>query len=1056
LVAATLGLVLAAAAVAVIPAVAAAVSAAPVAEAPPDTAGPRRVVLVAPGGDYRVTPEVRSFGARETERCLYCHSVPNFMVRDSFSLAARRLSVDPVIYRASVHGAISCTQCHGNVRELPHGFRGGRPRVGCDADCHVQDARGRPVRHDAEAADFSRDVHREGLSGRNPDLPDCVYCHGAGDPHAVPAARGALAPSTRMALCATCHDDRERMTRNQVEPDAVSSYRASFHYKAVRLGSARAAVCEDCHTAHRVIAPRDTASTVNRAHLPRTCGQEGCHRGAQLNFAMSGANHLALRIRRDPVLALVETLLFWCGLVTVLVLGAGVLLDLQRKLGRPSPPVAPPPADPPLIQRLSRAQRWQHWALMASFTALALSGLSLRFADVRAFQALNVAIGGLALSHAIHRAGAVILMLLGIVHLGYVMALLARRRFDLRAAWTMLPRAKDLRDWRDLSLYYLRRRAAPPEYGRHHFREKLHYFAALLGLPLMTGSGLLLWFPVFFGNRLPDSAFGIAYLAHSDEAIVAVLVVVIWHLYNVHVVPGAHHRFMTWIDGRITLGQWQVQHGLEAARTVAVPLAPADRSAEPLARAAPWILAAILVAGLLLRVREAVRTPFWFDELFTLWMARHPLPEALALLPGDIHPPLPTLLVSLWLAVGGDDPLWLKTLPLLLGMLAVLATYGLAKSMFGRGPALLAAALMALHPTHIYFSQELRGYGLLTLLLLMAAWSAWRWTETGRIRFALAWVASAALAFYTHYLGAVVLGLLSLYALAVLRGSRPRLVTWLLVHAGIALLVAPLLLLIPGQLRLSHDSWLVTPLPADLVELARRISFGAYYLVPVLGLVALLPLALRARRRAAAFAWWMGIGTVVLTFLLSRRGVHLFSERYMYFTLPYWCALFGAGLCALPWRRAVPVALAAVLLFEARAAMLRQPLPEAVDLRRVSRLLAERMKPGDLLYCAETHSLLCLDYHLGRPSGQLLMTEPSLPYYRGSAMFPPSRLVPLDSLRAAAQAGRRWWGVFVPESGRPGLGAWAAMDSLTAGERRSIGVATVWASDPRMLRGGRY
>jgi cytochrome b subunit of formate dehydrogenase len=1011
----------------------------------------RESLRVAPADSYRVPVDPRPFGPDETARCLGCHGIPSFWMRDSVTHAARLLTVDPVQHRRSVHGRIACARCHPDVRRFPHGLVGNRPRVGCDADCHASDAAGRPLRHAAEAAEFARDVHARGLAG-DADLPDCAYCHGNGDPHAVPPARGALAAETRAGLCARCHEDRERMLRRGVAPAAVASYRASFHGKALQLGSSRAPACDDCHTAHHVLVPGDTASAVNAVHLERTCGKEACHPGASRGFALSGANHLALRLEREPALAALARALAALGTAVVVVLAAGVLLDLLRRLGRRRAAPAPDPAGGgPLVERLTLPQRAQHLALVASFSALALSGLPLRFPDLRPFRALGAALGGLAALHAIHRGAAVVLILTGLAHLAYALVLLVAGRLRRRPAWGMLPSRADLGAGRDLALWHLRLRPAPPAFDRHGLREKIHYFAVLLGVPLMALTGLVLWFPSWSAARLPDGAWAVAYLAHSDEALAAVLVVLIWHVYHVHLVPGAGQRFMTWLDGRVSVGEWRELHG---GAPVPRPAPAPERDA--LARATPWLLLAITLAGLLLRVREAARTPFWFDELFTLWMARHPLAGLLALLPGDVHPPLHPLLVSLWRAIGGEGPFWLKTSSLLPGLAAILVTYAFARALFGRGAGLVAAALLALHPTHVYLSQELRGYPWLCLAVLLAAWAAWRWAESGRIRYAMAWPLAGAFAVWVHYLAAVPLALLALATLpAALRTRRGR-VAWLLGHAALLLLCAPLLALLPVQLRLSGHTWRTVPEPGQMLELARRIAFGARYLVPVLGIAMLLPLARRGRRRAAAFAWAVGAGTILLTYAVSLGGPRLFAVRYMYFTLPFWCALLGAGLLAIPWRRAVPVALVAALALEARAAMIHPSLPEAVDLARVARLVGERSRPGDLLFCADTHSLLTLDYHLPAARGRLLTRESVLPFYRGGSVFPPDRIVPTDTLRAAARDGRRWWAVYVPEPGRPGLAAAAALDSAAGGARRAVGMATVWASDPAMLRGGSY
>ncbi|MFN8589020.1 MAG: glycosyltransferase family 39 protein [Candidatus Eisenbacteria bacterium] len=1004
--------------------------------------------------DYRLPPGPLEFTARERVRCLECHGMPGLLVRDSLRGDARLLTVPPAAFAASVHGTLDCTQCHDDVRRYPHarGTPAAPRRVRCADDCHAPGTAETRARHAAVAAEYARSRHAAGEHAADSThaAPACAYCHGGGDPHAVRPVRERASRAGLLAQCEPCHADGERMAARGVEPGAVPSYRRSFHARALALGSARAAVCVDCHTAHGVRAPSDTASTVHARRLSATCGRDGCHRGVQLRFAMSGANHLGLRVARDPVLARVKAFFGGFGLLVVLVFGAGVLADAQRRTWRHAPP-APRPDDAELVPRVPAFARLQHGALVLAFVLLALSGLPLHLADRAEFRALGFALGGLGMLHALHRAAGVLLLATALVHAAWLAARLVHARGDVRAAWPLLPGARDLREAAALVLWQLRLRPEPPAFDRHEFRQKAHYFAVLAGTPVMATTGVLLWFPVFFGNRLPDSAFGVAYLVHSKEAMLALFVALVWHLYHVVVVPGARFRPLVLLDGRITRAQWREQHPAEAARASdAVPAASDD---DPWRLPARVLLPLVLLAAALLRVREALRTPLWFDELFTLWMARHPLPESLALLPGDIHPPLPTLLVSLWLAVGGESPLWLKTLPLAFGLLTVAVTYGFARALFGRRTALLAAALLALHPSHVYFSQELRGYGLLTLVLLLAAWSAWRWVERGRLRHAAGWIAAAALALYTHYLAAVVIALLGAGALVAVRRNAARVRAWLAIHALLALAVAPLLWLLPAQLSLSRHTWVAHPAFADLADLARKLAFGAVYLVPPLGLLA--AFALRGggdprRARAARFVAGMALGAIATTYAVSLRGPHLFASRYMYFTLPYWCVLFAAGLDVLPWPRLKPVLAGALLVLAGRSTMLRPPLAEAADLQRAIAAVRAQLKPGDQLFAADPHSLLVCDQAPDLPRGRLLTAEPRLEYYRGGALFGAGRLLAPDSLAATA-ARARWWAVYVPEPGRPGAAAAAQLDSLAHGARRRLGIVTLWASDPAML-----
>lgn len=477
--------------------------------------------------------------------------------------------------------------------------------------------------------------------------------------------------------------------------------------------------------------------------------------------------------------------------------------------------------------------------------------------------------------------------------------------------------------------------------------------------------------------------------------------------------------------------------------------APQPAAARMTAREA-IVLGAILAVGLALRLREAARTPLWFDELFTLWMAGHPLPQMLRLLAGDIHPPLPTLLVALWRAVGGDGALWLKTLPITIGMATLAVTYAFTRDVFGRRTAPVAAALLALHPMHVYFSQELRSYGLLALAVLLSAWGAWRWARDGRTRDGVLWAGGMALTMHTHYLGAVVLAFLDLWVLASLRRTPSRLAGWAWVHAGALALIAPLAGMLPGQLRLSANHWLPHPAFPSIVDHLRKVTFGAVYMVPVLAVAVVASLWPRATRAAAAFL--LGVATVPLAvaFVLTHYGAHLYAARYWHFLEPVWCILFAAGLAALPPRVPRTLATAALILFAVRADVLTAPLREAVALREVAGLLAPHVRPGDLLFCADTHSLLTLERH-GIPPGVLIVNGISLPYYLGAAIVPMDRRVAPDSVIAAAAAGRRWWAVRTREGGMPTVRVAALLDSVARGGSWSFDPVTVWAGRPGML-----
>jgi formate dehydrogenase subunit gamma len=218
------------------------------------------------------------------------------------------------------------------------------------------------------------------------------------------------------------------------------------------------------------------------------------------------------------------------------------------------------------FERLTLFQRAQHLTMVISFTLLAVTGLPMRFPDTPWLASVYGVFGGLARARWVHRGAAVLMIAIGVVHLCYLVALLIRSRFEFRVAWPMLPAWKDARDWWETSLYYFGFRRTLPKYDRFSFREKFDYFAVFWGLPVMMCSGLVLWFPVFFGNMLPDLAIPIAYIAHSDEAILAVSAIVVWHFYNVHYSPDKFPMSWVWLTGRISEHDIQREHPLEYER----------------------------------------------------------------------------------------------------------------------------------------------------------------------------------------------------------------------------------------------------------------------------------------------------------------------------------------------------------------------------------------------------------------------------------------------------------------------------------------------------------
>lgn len=142
-------------------------------------------------------------------------------------------------------------------------------------------------------------------------------------------------------------------------------------------------------------------------------------------------------------------------------------------------------------------------------------------------------------------------------------------------------------------------------------------------------------------------------------------------------------------------------------------------------------LIVLTLAGLALRAARLDFQPLWWDEGYSVWFATHSLGQMAALTAEDIHPPLYYALLHGWTQFTGMGPVALRLLSTVFGALAIPAIYLAGRRIFGdRRIALLAAALLVINPLHVFYSQEIRMYGLVALLSAGVIAATWRFFDT--------------------------------------------------------------------------------------------------------------------------------------------------------------------------------------------------------------------------------------------------------------------------------------------------------------------------------------
>lgn len=182
-------------------------------------------------------------------------------------------------------------------------------------------------------------------------------------------------------------------------------------------------------------------------------------------------------------------------------------------------------------RRFSASDRMEHAVLLLSFTMLALTGLPQRYAEYQISKEWIDLLGGIESVRLLHRFFATMLMAGAIYHGGTVTYKIYVRGVRL----TMLPSWLDVRNARDFLMYNLGFRKEHPRMPRYNFGEKAEYLALVWGTIVMIVTGFMLWNPIATTKVLPGEIVPIAQLAHSAEAVLAVLSIIIWHMYNVHI-----------------------------------------------------------------------------------------------------------------------------------------------------------------------------------------------------------------------------------------------------------------------------------------------------------------------------------------------------------------------------------------------------------------------------------------------------------------------------------------------------------------------------------------
>jgi mannosyltransferase len=339
-------------------------------------------------------------------------------------------------------------------------------------------------------------------------------------------------------------------------------------------------------------------------------------------------------------------------------------------------------------------------------------------------------------------------------------------------------------------------------------------------------------------------------------------------------------------------------------------------------------LGLLAAAATALRFLFLTRKPFWFDECFSVEVARLSWHDFARLLWWrEANMALYYVLLRSWLHFG-FSPFFIRSLSVLASLATLPAIFWLACKLFDRRVGVIAVALLSCNAYSIRYAQEARSYSLFVLLATLSSGFFVYYLRKPTRRKGWGYVLMSAFAVYAHLYALLLVAahwlsvrgwggeLESGERMAVSRGLGRA---WIWIGLGALPLVAFVTKTGAGPIR-----WIPRPGFHDVLDywehLAGNGGLPLLLLYAAACLAAILPLREGLFRPAEAWDVWRCkflliwlLFPVALTLLLSAARP-VFLARYFIFCLPALIILAAAGLASLRKTWMMAVCLSAMLL----------------------------------------------------------------------------------------------------------------------------------------------
>lgn len=435
-----------------------------------------------------------------------------------------------------------------------------------------------------------------------------------------------------------------------------------------------------------------------------------------------------------------------------------------------------------------------------------------------------------------------------------------------------------------------------------------------------------------------------------------------------------------------------------------------------------------ILLGTALRLFDLDYQSLWFDEAFSVAVAKLTPWQILANAGQSVHPPFYYLLLHFWIEIGGVTDYSVRFLSAGFSILSIALIYRIGQVIFNHRVGIWAALMLTLFPFQVQFAQETRMYTLILLLTLITLFAFVKAIQTNKWRWWNIYLVAFILGLYTHYLIGFIIFTYHFFIAFYWRDYR-RVWPPLLITDLIALIVfLPQVIAFFEQAGVVFGSnyWLASP-PVVYIFITMyylilgdypRSTFMIYIgLFLVLSLLAISSYQIFARKPDKSTRWqlllFMGIWVPIILIFTISQFKPIYLIRTLIICTPFLTLLLAAALqraqfnSPLPYLTGILAVLILVTFFNFYAA----PVHTKEPLREIADQVWQNKEQGDLVvHTSQWTAIPFIVY--AQPEENYLLSEPFqpiIPFDRWEAMG--GRTLNINRI----PSDQRLWLVIAPE-----------------------------------------